>query len=125
MTIPELREQIIRQHGFTSWFGSPKAWNDLTTEEQLRVNFLMQRYVADNPSQFDEATAAKARNFAATNTNPPLADTSASAAVSEFGSAFADEAVKVTKIGGSTLQNVLYIAALVGAVWLFFFKLKK
>lgn len=124
MTVSDLRTQTIRANAFTTWFGSPKEFIDLNAVEQNTVNQQMNRYIADNPSQFETAVVEQANRWLRVATNPPLADTSFGASVSEFGAAFADEVKKKTELGGGILRNVVYIAAGVGAVWFFFFRKK-
>ena len=124
MTTQELRENKIRELGYVSWFGSPKAYNELTGQQQENVTWAMQYYIAENPSSFDAGVVERARRWVAGESGPTqLLDPSIS--VSDFGSAFADEVVKKTTLGGGVLANALYLAAIVGAVWFFFFRLKK
>lgn len=57
-SIPDLRNTIIAQLGYTSLLGDPIGYADLSADQQIAVTNAMEAYIAANPSEFTDAQAA-------------------------------------------------------------------
>lgn len=109
MTISEARNAVGKSLGLTSFDGSTAAYQSLSAADQVRVNDALSAYIVANagaftPAQFDIAKA----NTTSPGFNSPLADESFNYGM--FGNELLNNADKLTKAGGSILQNGIYLA---------------
>ncbi len=121
MSIDDLRNQITSQLGYTTLLGSPKAYIDLTPQEQVNVTNAMNQYVVQNPSQFTDAQVGIATNWVQNQVTAPLADTSLTAEVSDFFDEVGNQASSLNQnLNPFSEQNrkyILWIVVAGAAIW--------
>lgn len=85
MTIAELRTKTIADLGFTTWYGSPKLFVDLTGPQQSAVTDRMSEYIVENAESFPAETVARAQKWVSSGiVGQPYANNSIEANVSDF-----------------------------------------
>lgn len=128
LTITDARKIVGRELGYGSTFsGEIAAYSALAPEQKVRLNHEVNRFIADNPSQFTTDQVLLAERWMANNpTYKPLLDTSFD--WSMFGNEMLNNARDINPLDpkniGKTGFSLLLAAVALGGLYIYLNKKK-
>ncbi len=121
MTIDDLRTQTITDLGYTSfWTGAPKAYVDLSAQEQINVTNAMEKYIAAHPSDFSQTQVDISTQTQAAGGITDIQDYTYTQAAQDFGDEVANQAVAINQaVNPFANKTLLYALLVAGAIVIF------